>query len=99
MLRQQPSERPPAWAPTSPSRPTGCSATRSAKTAPARLPQVQIVSYRSERGVRAGVLHDGQVVDAWDLLETGSAHHGVRELLERRLLDRLGAEVRGGGTP
>jgi 2-keto-4-pentenoate hydratase/2-oxohepta-3-ene-1,7-dioic acid hydratase in catechol pathway len=60
---------------------------------------VQIVSYRSERGVRAGVLRDGQVVDAWDVLETGSAHQSVRELLERGLLDRLAAEVRGGGTP
>ena len=49
---------------------------------PASLPRVQIVSYRSERGVRAGVLRDGHVVDAWDVLEPGGPHRSVRELLE-----------------
>jgi 2-keto-4-pentenoate hydratase/2-oxohepta-3-ene-1,7-dioic acid hydratase in catechol pathway len=60
---------------------------------------VRIVSYRSERGVRAGVLHDGHVLDAWDLLEPGSAHHSVRELLGRGLVDRLRAELHGTGVP
>jgi 2-keto-4-pentenoate hydratase/2-oxohepta-3-ene-1,7-dioic acid hydratase in catechol pathway len=60
---------------------------------------VQIVSYRSERGVRAGVLRDGQVIDAWDVLEPGSAHHTVRDLLERDLTARLEAELHGSGVP
>jgi acylpyruvate hydrolase len=60
---------------------------------------VQIVSYRSERGVRAGVLRDAHVIDAWDVLETGSPHHSVRELLERGRLDQLATEVHGTGIP
>jgi 2-keto-4-pentenoate hydratase/2-oxohepta-3-ene-1,7-dioic acid hydratase in catechol pathway len=60
---------------------------------------VQIVSYHSERGVRAGVLRDGHVVDAWDLLDRGGAHHSVRELLERDLLEQLRGEMHGSGMP
>jgi acylpyruvate hydrolase len=60
---------------------------------------VHIVSYRSERGVRAGVLRDGHVVDAWDVLEPGGPHSSVRELLERDLVGRLGAEAHGHGVP
>jgi len=59
---------------------------------------VQIVSYRSERGVRAGVLRDGHVVDAWDVLEPDGPHSSVRELLERNLVGRLGAEAQGQGV-
>jgi 2-keto-4-pentenoate hydratase/2-oxohepta-3-ene-1,7-dioic acid hydratase in catechol pathway len=59
---------------------------------------VQIVSYSSERGVRAGVLRDGRVVDAWDTLETDSAHASVRELLERGLAARLATEARSDGA-
>jgi 2-keto-4-pentenoate hydratase/2-oxohepta-3-ene-1,7-dioic acid hydratase in catechol pathway len=59
---------------------------------------VQIVSYRSERGVRAGILRDGRVVDAWDALEPGGAHHTVRELLGQDLVARA-AEVSGEGLP
>jgi 2-keto-4-pentenoate hydratase/2-oxohepta-3-ene-1,7-dioic acid hydratase in catechol pathway len=60
---------------------------------------VQVLSYHSDRGVRAGVLSDGHVVDAWDALEPGSARHSVRELLERGLLDRLRDEAHGTGVP
>jgi 2-keto-4-pentenoate hydratase/2-oxohepta-3-ene-1,7-dioic acid hydratase in catechol pathway len=60
---------------------------------------VQIVSYHSDRGVRAGVLRDGHVVDAWDVLESGSAHHSVRDLLERGLVERLRGDVHGPGVP
>jgi acylpyruvate hydrolase len=60
---------------------------------------VQIVSYRSERGVRAGVLRDGHVVDAWDALEPGGAHSSVRALLGRGMLERLASDVRGDGVP
>ena len=60
---------------------------------------MQIVSYRSERGVRAGVLRDGRVVDVWDALEPGGAHESVQELLGRGMLDRLAREVHGGGLP
>ncbi len=60
---------------------------------------MQIVSYSSERGVRAGVLRDGHVLDAWDVLEPGGPHASVRELLERGLVDRLATEVHGEGVP
>ncbi|MGH2980386.1 MAG: fumarylacetoacetate hydrolase family protein [Solirubrobacterales bacterium] len=60
---------------------------------------MQIVSYRSERGVRAGVLRDGHVVDAWDVLDAGSADCTVRGLLEHDMLDRLAAEAGGDGVP
>jgi len=60
---------------------------------------VQIVSYRSERGVRAGVLRDGHVVDAWDAIEPGGPHHTVRDLLDRDLVGRLDGEVHGEGLP
>ena len=62
-------------------------------------PSVRLVSYHSERGLRAGVLQNGRVVDAWDALQTGSATHGLRELLERGLLARLESESRGDGVP
>jgi 2-keto-4-pentenoate hydratase/2-oxohepta-3-ene-1,7-dioic acid hydratase in catechol pathway len=41
---------------------------------------MRLVTYRSERGDRAGVLRDGAVVDAWDAL--GGGGESVRELLE-----------------
>ena len=37
--------------------------------------------------------------DAWDLLESGSAHQSVRHLLERDLLERLGDDLHGPGLP
>ena len=40
---------------------------------------MRIVSYRSDRGVRAGVLRDDSVVDVWDAL--GGAGSSVRDLL------------------
>jgi 2-keto-4-pentenoate hydratase/2-oxohepta-3-ene-1,7-dioic acid hydratase in catechol pathway len=60
---------------------------------------VQLLSYRSERGVRAGVMRDGHVIDAWDVLEPGGPHRSVRELLERDLLGRLAGEMHGHGVP
>jgi 2-keto-4-pentenoate hydratase/2-oxohepta-3-ene-1,7-dioic acid hydratase in catechol pathway len=60
---------------------------------------VRIVSYRSERGVRAGVARDGQVLDAWDLLEPDGPGSTVRELLRRGLLERLAADLHGKGAP
>ena len=60
---------------------------------------MQLVSYRSERGVRAGVLRQGRVLDAWDALETGSARQSIRDLLELDLVGRLGPEAAGEGVP
>ena len=60
---------------------------------------MQVVSYRSNRGVRAGVLRDDRVLDAWDLLDTGVGHPSVRELLARGVLDRLESEQHGEGVP
>jgi 2-keto-4-pentenoate hydratase/2-oxohepta-3-ene-1,7-dioic acid hydratase in catechol pathway len=50
---------------------------------------MRILTYRSDRGTRAGLLVDGAVVDVWDAL--GGDGSSVRELLEA---DRLG-ELRG----
>jgi 2-keto-4-pentenoate hydratase/2-oxohepta-3-ene-1,7-dioic acid hydratase in catechol pathway len=54
---------------------------------------MRVVSYRSERGVRAGLLRDNSVVDIWDSL--GGDGSSVRELLAS---DRLAetAEISGG---
>ena len=57
---------------------------------------MRLVSYRSERGPRAGVLRDDAVVDAWDALEgEGSS---VRELLAQGRVDDLEA-ASGEGIP
>ena len=55
---------------------------------------MRLISYRSERGDRAGVLRDGAVIDAGDALGGGPAT--VRELLEAGVLDELG---RADGEP
>jgi 2-keto-4-pentenoate hydratase/2-oxohepta-3-ene-1,7-dioic acid hydratase in catechol pathway len=60
---------------------------------------MRLVTYRSERGSRAGVLRDGRVIDAWDVLEPGSAHPSVRALLEQGLADRLAKDLAGEGVP
>jgi 2-keto-4-pentenoate hydratase/2-oxohepta-3-ene-1,7-dioic acid hydratase in catechol pathway len=59
---------------------------------------VQVVSYRSNRGVRAGILRDGRVFDAWDLLGPEGEPASVRELLAHGVLDRLEAAQRGDGV-
>ena len=46
---------------------------------------MRLVTYRSDRGERAGVLRDERVLDAWDAL--GGGGQSVRELL---VADRLG---------
>jgi 2-keto-4-pentenoate hydratase/2-oxohepta-3-ene-1,7-dioic acid hydratase in catechol pathway len=45
------------------------------------------------------VLHKGRVIDAWDLLEPGSAESTVRELLEHQAFGRLERELGGEGIP
>jgi acylpyruvate hydrolase len=60
---------------------------------------VQLVSYRSNRGVRAGVLRDGHVIDAWDVLERGSAESSVRQLLAHGALPTLARTLAGEGLP
>ena len=60
---------------------------------------MRLVTYDSKRGPRAGVLRDGRVVDAWDVLEPGTAESSVRELLAHGALDRLAEELGGDGLP
>jgi acylpyruvate hydrolase len=57
---------------------------------------VKLVSYRSDRGVRAGLLRDDSVVDAWDALDSDGNRSTVRELLEEGLLEQL-ADADGAG--
>jgi 2-keto-4-pentenoate hydratase/2-oxohepta-3-ene-1,7-dioic acid hydratase in catechol pathway len=59
---------------------------------------MRLVTYRSDRGTRAGVLRDGEVIDAWDALGAGADHASVRELLEQDDVGRL-AGVDGPGVP
>jgi 2-keto-4-pentenoate hydratase/2-oxohepta-3-ene-1,7-dioic acid hydratase in catechol pathway len=54
---------------------------------------MRVVSYRSERGVRAGLLRDDSVVDIWDSL--GGDGSSVRELLASDRLAEV-AEISGG---
>jgi 2-keto-4-pentenoate hydratase/2-oxohepta-3-ene-1,7-dioic acid hydratase in catechol pathway len=60
---------------------------------------LRLVSYRSTRGVRAGVLRDGRVIDAWDVLEQGTAESSVRQLFAQDLIPTLEKELRGEGVP
>jgi 2-keto-4-pentenoate hydratase/2-oxohepta-3-ene-1,7-dioic acid hydratase in catechol pathway len=60
---------------------------------------VKLVSYRCERGVRAGVLRDGRVLDAWDALDPGGTRSSVRELLRDGALEELPAALAGDGRP
>jgi 2-keto-4-pentenoate hydratase/2-oxohepta-3-ene-1,7-dioic acid hydratase in catechol pathway len=60
---------------------------------------MRLVTYRSERGPRAGVLRDGDVVDAWDALDPGAGESGVRALLAHDALGRLAQEPGGEGIP
>jgi 2-keto-4-pentenoate hydratase/2-oxohepta-3-ene-1,7-dioic acid hydratase in catechol pathway len=54
---------------------------------------MRIVTYRSDRGARAGVLRDGSVVDVWDAL--GGAGSSVRDLIASDRLAQAG-EIAGG---
>src|SRR5204862_3509685 len=60
---------------------------------------MRLVTYNSRRGARAGVLRDGRVIDAWDVLEPGGAESTVRELLAHDALGRLDSELGGEGVP
>jgi 2-keto-4-pentenoate hydratase/2-oxohepta-3-ene-1,7-dioic acid hydratase in catechol pathway len=57
---------------------------------------VRIVTYKSERGVRAGFLRGDRVVDAWDSLGD-SNHPSVRELLKSGRADEAHAAAKGDG--
>jgi 2-keto-4-pentenoate hydratase/2-oxohepta-3-ene-1,7-dioic acid hydratase in catechol pathway len=63
---------------------------------------MRIVTYRSERGDRAGVLRDGRVADAWDaLVGMGRETAGpptVRGLLESSLVEGLAHAVAAGSA-
>jgi 2-keto-4-pentenoate hydratase/2-oxohepta-3-ene-1,7-dioic acid hydratase in catechol pathway len=50
---------------------------------------MRLVTYESDRGLRAGVLREGRVTDAWDALEPGAPEPTVRELLRRDALGPL----------
>jgi 2-keto-4-pentenoate hydratase/2-oxohepta-3-ene-1,7-dioic acid hydratase in catechol pathway len=58
---------------------------------------VRLVSYRDERGVRAGIMRDGSVVDAWDALGRSDGS-SVRDLLELDALSEAAAAASGDGT-
>jgi 2-keto-4-pentenoate hydratase/2-oxohepta-3-ene-1,7-dioic acid hydratase in catechol pathway len=60
---------------------------------------MRLVTYRSDRGARAGVLQDGRVTDAWDALDQKPAEPSVRRLLEEDLVGRLGPPADGAGIP
>jgi 2-keto-4-pentenoate hydratase/2-oxohepta-3-ene-1,7-dioic acid hydratase in catechol pathway len=60
---------------------------------------MQLVTYRSDRGARAGVLREGQVIDAWDTLEEDSGEPSVRALLQADLIGRLDQQLADGGIP
>jgi 2-keto-4-pentenoate hydratase/2-oxohepta-3-ene-1,7-dioic acid hydratase in catechol pathway len=57
---------------------------------------MRVVTYRSERGERAGVLRDEGVVDAWDLLDPGHEPASVRALLQADRLGELGDRLVAG---
>jgi 2-keto-4-pentenoate hydratase/2-oxohepta-3-ene-1,7-dioic acid hydratase in catechol pathway len=57
---------------------------------------LRLVTYRSERGPRAGFLRGGKVVDAWDGLG-GDDHPTVRRLLTRELLGEADGQAKGEG--
>ncbi len=56
---------------------------------------MRLVTYESDRGARAGVLRDGQVVDAWDAIrgQHPRGAHSVRQLLEEALLGELAGRI------
>jgi 2-keto-4-pentenoate hydratase/2-oxohepta-3-ene-1,7-dioic acid hydratase in catechol pathway len=60
---------------------------------------MRLVTYRSDRGARAGVLAHGRVLDAWDALDPGVAEPSVREVLRRGALEQLDQELGGEGLP
>jgi acylpyruvate hydrolase len=57
---------------------------------------VQVVTYKSERGARAGFAREDHVVDAWDGLG-GDNHPTVRQLLARNLLQEAASQAQGEG--
>src|SRR5436305_3733195 len=55
---------------------------------------MRLVTYRSERGERAGVLRGEVVIDAWDALGDAEAT-SVRKLLAADRLDELAGRIAG----
>lgn len=55
---------------------------------------MRLVTYESERGARAGVLHDKGIIDAWDAL--GGEGTSVRELLAGNRIGDLTQASKGG---
>ncbi len=49
--------------------------------------------------MRAGVLRDDRVVDAWDAIDPRGTRTSVRELLEEGAIERLAAALDGDGVP
>ncbi len=60
---------------------------------------MRVVSYKADRGVRAGVLRDAMVWDAWDALEPGGSRVSVRQLLEADLIGGLAGALAGDPLP
>jgi 2-keto-4-pentenoate hydratase/2-oxohepta-3-ene-1,7-dioic acid hydratase in catechol pathway len=60
---------------------------------------MRLVTYRSDRGPRAGVLRDGRVIDVWDALDPGTPEASVRALLRRGELEDLESQLGGEGLP
>jgi 2-keto-4-pentenoate hydratase/2-oxohepta-3-ene-1,7-dioic acid hydratase in catechol pathway len=60
---------------------------------------MRLVTYQSDRGLRAGVLREGQVTDAWDALEPDAPEPSVRELLRRDALGSLEQKLGDDGIP
>ena len=56
---------------------------------------MRLVTYLSDRGERAGVLRDGEIVDAWDLIGDQDGAPSVRALLEPDRLEELGGMLPG----
>jgi 2-keto-4-pentenoate hydratase/2-oxohepta-3-ene-1,7-dioic acid hydratase in catechol pathway len=60
---------------------------------------MRLVTYRSDRGPRAGVLRDGRVIDVWDALDPDTSEPSVRALLRRGELEELESQLGGEGLP
>jgi 2-keto-4-pentenoate hydratase/2-oxohepta-3-ene-1,7-dioic acid hydratase in catechol pathway len=60
---------------------------------------MRLVTYESDRGARAGVLHDGRVLDAWDAVREPHPRgaHSVRQLLAQDLVGELASHLDGAG--
>jgi 2-keto-4-pentenoate hydratase/2-oxohepta-3-ene-1,7-dioic acid hydratase in catechol pathway len=60
---------------------------------------MRLVTYRSERGARVGVLRDHDVIDAWDAVGEAPDEPSLRALLRGGLLAKLTQSTLPGGMP